>query len=419
MSLIPRVASGLLAELAAGLRIVIVNGPRQCGKTTLLQEYHHIHGGTFSTLDDDGVLATARTDPQTFVRYGERPHLIDEVQRGGDQIVLAIKQVVDTDQARGQFILSGSTRFLLVPTLSESLAGRAGFVDLWPLATAERTGGSASFADRVFNESDGLLGATTPWRRHDYLELMVGGGYPEPIAIESGRARRAWYSGYLATVTSRDIADFAQVHRGRALLQLLRLVAARSGGLAVVSDLARGAGLDREAARNYLRHLEMVFLIHEVPAWSTNLTNKVAKTSKLYLTDSGLAAHLLDVSVDALRRPGHPGLGGLVETFVFTELLKLQTFGDVPFTIRHLRERDGREIDFVLEAADGRVVAIEVKASASANDTDARHLRWLRDRAGDRFVAGLVLYLGDGTYSFGDRITAAPVSALWGHAALP
>jgi uncharacterized protein len=417
MELIPRVAGGQLEEFASGLRVVIVNGPRQCGKTTLLRQFHQAHGGTFSTLDDNLALQAALADPRTFVGGGQ-PHVIDEVQRGGDPVVLAIKQVVDESQARGQFILAGSTRFLAIPTLSESLAGRAGFVDLWPLAMSERTRAGTGFCDLLFTDPDSALDGSTRWSRGDYLDQIVVGGYPEAISIGSHRVRQAWYDGYLATVTSRDIADFVEIHRARALPQLLELLAARAGSPVVVSDLAQSVGLSREITRNYLRYLMMVFLVAEVPAWSTNLTTKVARTPKIYPTDSGLAARLLQLDADGLRTPGHPGLGGLVETFVFNELTKLQTFSATSFTVRHLRERDGREIDFILEARDGRVVGVEVKASASPVAADGKHLMWLRDRLGDRFVAGVVLHLGDRSASFGDRVLALPMSALWAHAEL-
>jgi hypothetical protein len=185
---------------------------------------------------------------------------------------------------------------------------------------------------------------------------------------------------------------------------------------AAVAGLRRGISPD--TVRNYLSLLETVFLIGYARPWSDNLTSKIAKTSKAYLTDSGLAANLMRVTSEGLRRPGHPALGGLAETFVFCELTKAAALAETAASLYHFRDRDGREVDFILEARDGRIIAIEVKASTSPSADATRHLRWLRDKLGDRFVAGIMLYLGEHTLPHGDRILAMPLSALWGHASL-
>lgn len=418
--LIPRAASDQLTELAGRFRIAIVNGPRQAGKTTLLRLHQHVRGGEYRSLDVASTLATAEADPDSFVRVGERPLIIDEVQHGGDRLLRAIKEVVDSSRDPGQFILSGSTRFLTVPTLSESLAGRAVFVDLWPLSMAERTGhAGAVFLDRIFTEPTSLVGPTSSWTRDAYLSLASEGGYPEAASIPSLRERRSWFTGYVRMVTSRDVREFAHVSDPRTLSRLLALIAARSGSLLVWEDVARGLGVSSHSARTYFSYLETVFLASSVPAWSTNLTSRVTRTPKAFLTDVGLATHLLRVTPDTLRRPGHPALGGLMETLVYTELLKAQARTGDAFDISHFRDRDGREVDFVCEGPDGLVVAIEVKASASPRPDADRHLRWLRDKLGDRFAAGVVLYLGEHCYSIGNRMLLLPISALWGHATSP
>jgi predicted AAA+ superfamily ATPase len=415
--LVPRLAQGLLDELVSALRIVIVNGPRQSGKTTLLKKYQCAHGGTYRTLDNRQDQEAAVADPAAFAAEGSPPRLIDEVHRGGDWLVRAIKMAVDEDPRPGQFILSGSSRFLTVPTLSESLAGRAAFVDLWPLSMAEQSGGPADFIARLFRDPASLRGRESAWTRDDYVRVICAGGYPEVLGLTSPVARRAWFDGYLTTVINRDISDFAEIGKIRAIPRLLGLVAVRTGTPLVVSDLARSAELDRATVRTYLTYLDTVFLTAEIPFWSTNLTSRLSKSPKVFITDSGLAAHLLGVADADLRQVGHPALGALAETFVFTELLKLRTVSEIPFTIYQFREREGREIDFILEGPGGAVAAIEVKSSTSPGTDSAKHLRWLRDKLGDRFVAGVVLHLGTRASSFGDGIYALPVSALWGHAA--
>ncbi|WUE13266.1 ATP-binding protein [Nonomuraea sp. NBC_00507] len=311
---------------------------------------------TFTTLDDPSELDIAKDDPRTFVRARPRPMIIDEIQRAGDPLILAIKQVVDEDWSPGQFVLPGSTRFLSIPTLSESLAGRVAFVDLWPFAVSERVG-----------------------------------DYPEVLRLNSAVAIRAWFRGYLDTVISRDIRDFAHVNKAQAIPDLIALVAARAGGQLVLSHIADGLGLDVVTVRTYLAYLETVFLVASAPAWSNNLTSRVTHAPKTYVTDSGLAAHLMDVDAESLLMPGHPALGGLLETFVFAELLKLSTFARRHVAVRHYRDREKREVDFILERRDGSVIGIEVEASATPKSEDAKHLRWLRDKLGDRFRAGYVL----------------------------
>lgn len=412
--MIPRRASARVDLLVNGLRAVVVNGPRQSGKTTLLRSYQQEHGGDFCSLDNEATLATARADPTTFASYGKRPLIIDEVQRGGDTLLLAIKEVLDRTNARGQFILSGSARFLTIPTISESLAGRIGFVELWPLAMAERTADQGNFCARVFAGPETFHGTpASTWTRDQYIELACTGGYPEAIEITDPRVRAAWFDGYLSTVVLRDITNFANIQHGALIPRLLGLVAARAGGPLVPADLSRAVELALNTTRNYLSYLEIVFLLSTVPAWSTNLVSRIAKTPKAYVGDPGLAANLLGATVESLKRPGNRVLGGLIETFVFSELTKLLAFGDTGASLYGLRDGDGREIDFILEERDGRVVAIEVKASASATADDTRHLKWLREKLGERFVAGAVLYLGQHTYSLGDRLLALPLSSLW------
>lgn len=415
-SYIPRLAQDRLEEQLRVFRAVVVSGPRQAGKTTLLELRRDTQGGTYRSLDDPTWRAAATTDPTTFVTEGDRPLMIDEIQRGGDPLILGVKAAVDSDRAKGQFVLSGSSNFLAIPTLSESLAGRVGFVETWPLTMAERCRTPATFCDAVFEDA-GVLShwGTSPWTRVDYLDLVCAGGYPEAVELPTAGARRAWFDSYLRTVIERDVQEFARVQHATLLPRLVALVAARAGSTIVHADLASALELNADTIRGYLSYLDIVYLTFQIPAWSVNLTKKAAKTPKTFVADPGVAAHVLRVDVNALRTPGHPALGGLIETLVATELLRLRAAARTQFDLRYFRERDTREVDFVLEAWDGSVVAIEVKSSATATSADARHLIWLKEKLGDRMRAGIVLYLGTATVSLGDGILAAPVSALWGH----
>lgn len=278
--------------------------------------------------------------------------------------MLAIKYLVDRDNSKGQFVLSGSTRFLTVPTLSESLAGRAVFIDQWPFAAAERFGTPGDFCELLFAGRQSFSGAAeSAWTRSDYLRLICAGGYPEALSIDNPALRQVWFDGYLSTVVLRDVASFAQIQHGELIPRLLGMLAARAGGQTVISDLAKDLQLNHVTVRNYLRYLDTVFLASRVPPWSSNLNAKLVKTPKVFPTDPGLAAHLLQVDVDAVTAPGHPTTGILVETFVHAELTRLLAAGDLGATLYFYRDRDGREIDFLLERRDGQVVGIELTCS--------------------------------------------------------
>lgn len=416
MTYLPRLAQDRLAERTDAFRVVVVNGPRQAGKTTLLRLFETARGGSLRSLDDATTLRSALADPAGFARFGAGPRMIDEVQRGGDDLVVAIKYVVDRDDTPGQFILSGSTRFLTVPTISESLAGRAVFVEVWPFAVAERTGAPADFCSLLFNDPGRLAeAAASPWTRDRYADLFCTGGFPEVLRLQAANLRHGWFDGYLSTVVLRDVASFAQVRHAEFLPRLLALVTARAGSQLVVSEVAQSLQLNQATVRDYLTYLDTVFLTGRVSPWASNITTRLVKTPKVYPTDSGLAAHLLQVDADALMAPGHPSLGAMVECFVYAELTRLLAGSDLGASLHFYRDHDGREVDFVLERGNGQVVGIEVKASSSVGAADFRHLRWLRDRVGDRFAGGYVLYLGTESLPFGDGMTALPLSAMWHH----
>lgn len=280
-------------------------------------------------------------------------------------------------------MLSGSTHFLTVPTRSESPVGRAVFIQLWPLTVAERTGGPADLPALLFTGPDA------------FAELD----------------QSVWDR-------TRISMCFAQIQATDLIPRLLGMLAARAGSQTVVSDLAKSLEINHATARSYLTYLETVFLTALLPPWSSNLTAKYVKSPKVYPTDSGLAAHLLGVDAETLRKPDHACTGILTETFVFAELTRLLAISDIAITLSYYRDRDGHEIDFIMERRDGRVVGLEVKPAATVANSDFRHLRWLADRLGDRLVGGYVLYLGSRVRSLGDRMTALPLSALWGHAEL-
>lgn len=400
-------------ETVAARRVAVVNGPRQSGKTTLVRTELSSTGGTLRSLDDQGTLAAALADPDGFAALGERPLIIDEVQRGGEDLVRAIKAQVDRDRRPGQFVLTGSSNFLAVPTIAESLAGRAGFVDVWPFTQGELAGVTDRFIDAAFSGADALATRrTAPVDRDDLLERVCAGGYPEVHAL-SGRQRQDWFRDYVRTTIERDVVEISGIRKVDEMRQLLRLLAARSSCELVMQSLIDDSVLERQAVYDHRSWLQTIHLISLLPSWSRNLTGRVKRRPKIFLTDSGLTAWLVGKTPPTLEDPTDPATGRLVETFVFGELRRQLTWSETEADLFHWQDRSGAEVDFVLEASDGRVVALEVKTGQTPRAEWFRWLTKMRDALGHRFVVGAVLYGGHDVLPFGERLLAVPISALW------
>lgn len=334
----------------------------------------------------------------------------------GQELVLAVKVVVDASNVSGQFILTGSTNFLTVPTISESLAGRVDIVTLWPLSQGELTGGSDGFVDRAFTSPADLTGhhGSCPGREA-YFDALVVGGFPAVQAM-GARGRSRWFEAYVDTVLRREVELADDIRRFDALSGMVRYLAATTGQELVVATLAERLGIHRSTVESYEPWLETIFLVHRVPAWSRNLTARLVKRPKIYVTDAGLAASLLGKDSRALQRPTEPAAGPMFETFIAGELRKQLSWSSTRARMYHFRDRAGAEVDLVLEAPDGRVVAVEIKSSSTPRPDDFRWLRALRDRldaTGGEFVVGVVLHTGGRRSAVGDRLVALPAADLW------
>ena len=413
MDELPRQLEPITREALSSFRVVVVTGPRQAGKTTLVRQTLG-DSGTFARLDREATLRAALEDPEGFAAFGETPRAFDEVQRAGEPLIRAVKNIVDEDPSRGQFLLNGSADFLTVPTISESLAGRAAFLELWPFTQGELHGAPDGFLEMAFSDPDHLLvGGRSSLTLPDYLKRVCAGGFPEATDM-APRARRIWFRDYVRTVTQRDIKDLAGARRVRELPKLLALLAARTAGELVVSNLHAAADLgSRNTTEAYIGYLEMTYLVLLVPAWSRNLSSKIARRPKVHITDSGLAAYLLARSPESLARPTDPARGQLLESFVANEVHRQASWIDDDVRLHHLRQRGGPEIDLIAEAADGRVVAVEVKSAPQVDRRDARHLEWLKNKIPDDFVCGVVFHTGERAYRLGNRLLALPISHLW------
>jgi len=415
IQLLPRQIAGRALEYLRSFRVVIINGPRQSGKTTLLHQLNQTLRGTYLSLDVGPLRAAAQADPAVFIANDPRLMMIDEIQRGGDDLVLAIKSVVDEDPARGQFVLAGSTRFLSTPSLSESLAGRAGILEVWPFAQQELAGAEESFIERAFADSGALRDAPpSVLDRRDYFGLICRGGYPEPNAMSSALARDEWYHTYVQAIIDTDIREMARIEAPGNMRRLLNLAAAATAQELNTVKVASDLQLHRATVNNYLSLLETVFLIRHLPAWSPpNLMARAVRRPKLHLSDTGLAAHLLGVDADGLAARIAPSRGPLVESFIVNEIAKQARWASFPVRLHHWRVSQGPEVDLVVERGNGRVIGLEAKATDAISQDDFRGLAALRERLGDNFIHGFVLYTGDRSLSFGDRLTALPISAIW------
>lgn len=394
--------------------MVAIIGPRQAGKTTLARQVvERIAKAEFVSLDLAEQRRAAEADPRAFVEDRRGLLVVDEVQRV-PELMLAIKAVVDADARPGRFLLTGSAHFFAIRKIVDLLAGRLEILELGPLTQGEIGGTKERFIDAVF-EGDLGSGFQARMGKRDYLTRACAGGFPEALARPGGRRRDAWFRSYVETVATREAPEISAIDRVEELPRIMRLVAARHSSLLNAAGLARDAELPERTVRRYLNVLEGVFLIGRIPAWGANLTKRETRQRRVMVTDSGLAAHLCGVTPESLIDPEFSrGFDGrILEGFVLGELIRQVTWSEVRPHVFHLRDRNGVEVDAILEANDGRVVAVKVKASSLVTGSDFRHLRLVRERLGSRFRAGIVLHTGEQAFSFGDRLAALPIAALW------
>lgn len=388
-------------------RVVLLAGPRQAGKTTLARKLGD-RSMRFLSLDEPSVLATAQADPVGFVQCADRL-IIDEVQRAPG-LLLAIKQSVDEDPRPGRFLLTGSADLMMLPKVADSLAGRMSVLDLLPFSAAEMAGPPGRFLRRAFQGS--APKGERPVSKEALMELTLAGGYPEVQAKGTWQRRQAWLLDYAKAIIHRDVRDIAQVDKMRELPRLLRALAHHSGQLVNHTKVSGALGLTNVTAQRYTGIFEQLYLVRLLPAWGGGGLSRLTRTPKLHFLDSGLLASLRGVTPASLAE-NRTEFGAILETFVFTELLKQAGVEGGNFDFSHFRDKEQHEVDVVIEDDALGVVGVEVKASATVTSKDFAGLRLLAAATGKRFRSGVVLYDGKEILPFGERLWAAPVSALW------
>lgn len=407
--IIPRFVETRLVEALEDSPAVLIHGPRQSGKTTLAQMIGKKRGYRYFNLDDDVLRGAAEEDPMGFV--GDLPSrtILDEVQRV-PTLFTALKSAIDGDRSPGRFLLTGSANVLLVPTLADSLAGRMDIIRLFPFSQRELNNKTPTFLDALFS---GNFKIQQYERLQQQLpQRIVAGGYPAALARSAPRRRAAWYRDYVDAIVQRDVRDLARIASLNALPRLLTLIAGQTSRLLNISDLAAPFQVSRPTIRDYVTLLEKVFLVEELPPWHTNRLSRLVKTPKLHIGDTGLAAALLGVNAKDLA-VDRELLGQFLETFIYQELRRESSGHEDDIRFHHFRDKDGYEVDLVLEKGTRQIAGVEVKAAATVTNSDFRGLRKLASAAQNWFVAGVVLYDGEHSVSFGDSLYAVPIRRLW------
>lgn len=403
-----RAHDALLQELLSELPAVLLIGPRASGKTTTALR----HAASVVRLDRPAEAAAFRADPDAALRGLEEPTLLDEWQVV-PEVLGAIKRAVDADPHPGRYLLTGSVRADL-ETETWPGTGRLVRVPLYGMTMREQMGRleTPPLLDRLASGSTLDEPLETPDLR-DYVELALRSGFPEPALALSDSVRPLWIDSYIDQLLTRDALQIETRRDPIRLRRYFEAYALNSAGIVQEKTLYEAAGVNRRTAEAYERLLTNLMVVEALPAWTSNRLKRLVLTPKRYLVDAALLAGILRLDVNAVMRDGNL-LGRLLETFVVAQIRAELQLGQTRPRLFHLRERQGRrEIDLLAELSGRQIVAIEVKADASPRGNAARHLSWLRDELGDRFLAGVLLHTGRRSYQLDERVIAAPISTLW------
>jgi predicted AAA+ superfamily ATPase len=389
--------------------VVMVAGPRQCGKTTLVKQMME-HGSTYVTLDDVNQLAFAKSDPLSFIRnFNGHRLIIDEVQRV-PELFLPIKQSIDENRLSGRFLLTGSANAMALPRVADSLAGRLEVVPLLPLANCEIQGKPSHFLDNILS---GKIPKTQQTRiREQLINKVLSGGFPEALLRKETGRRVSWFNQYILSIVQKDMKDLGQIENLDIMPRLISMICNQVGSLVNYTELGNALGLSRQTVARYVQLLEQLFIFQELPAWNRNDNKRLTKTPKVHLVDSGLLCALRRINAEKIHRD--PILfGSLLESYVLCELRRLASWHNEPIYFSHYRDKDQIEVDIVIETMSGDVIGIEVKSSATLRKEHFQGLQRLKKAAGNKFLLGILLYDADHSNLFEENIFSAPLGTLW------
>lgn len=390
--------------------VMLIIGPRQCGKTTLSKTIGHELGMGYISCDNIATLASIQFDPIGFLNNQAKPLIIDEAQRA-PEIFLPIKVDVDDHRHPGRYLLTGSANPLLVPNLGDGLTGRMGICNMWPLSQGEIRGVKESFlkiiyGDEVWNSNYPTLS------QHEIIEILMKGGFPNVVTAKSSEERREWCNDYLFNALQKDINDLSKIEHFSQMPSLLYGIANRIGSPLNLNSLTDFIKTSEATIRRYIELLKNLFLLYPLPSWSRNIDKKLSKASKIYFSDTALLLQSMDFNEERLVKLPNV-LGQVFENFVVMELVKQATWNSEPVKLYHYRTNDQKEVDIVLESPSGKVVGIEIKLSSIVRKDDLKGLISLKEYCGTDFHQGIIFYTGDKVLPFGDSFTALPITALW------
>ena len=392
-------------------RVILLNGARQVGKTTLIKEISKEKNYSYLTFDDASIAALAKNDPQGFVASLQKPIILDEIQRV-PELFLALKMDVDTDPTPGKYILTGSANPLLLPRLGDSLAGRMEIFNLYPLSQGEIKGIHETWIDKIYDQSIHPLALSSiKTTKQELYSAILKGGYPG-IQDYDAEGKNSWFKSYISTILDRDVRDLANIEGLNKFPLLLALLATRTGTVLNIADLSRSIQISTTTLQRYLTILQTLFFVTYQQPWYANLGKRLVKAPKTYLLDTGLLTSLLGIHLD--RMLAYPDMmGGILENFVVNELIKQASWSKTDVKFYHFRTSDGIEVDIIMENARGDVVGIEIKNSSSTSPQDFKGLAYVQEQLGNKFIRGIVLYTGTTNYPYNEKICVLPISSLW------
>ncbi len=405
---VPRWQKNNILETMDISRVVLISGARQCGKTTLAKELED-EDTEYRTLDDVALKQAADNDPHGFVKHSVKTLIIDEIQRV-PILLPAIKKAVDEDTRVGQYLLTGSANIQAMPSVQESLAGRITKLRLRPLTQGERLQIQPTFLDKIF--ADNLSSPQHHYDKATLLETACIGGYPEVLTFTE-RQRKNWHRNYINAILERDLQDITKIHNHEAMKELVHILAAWSSKFMNVSQIGSSLSIRQPTLISYMNALEALFVTERVKPWIKTDYDRVGKHDKLFMSDTGLMASLLGWNVARVQFNDDKS-GKLMETFAFQELIAQIEHANGKYELKHYRDRQKREIDFIIEREDETMIGVEIKSGTNIRATDFKHMKWFKENlAGDRPFTGIILYSGEHIASFGDSMLAVPFGALW------